>query len=147
MTFDGVSRRRSRLRSRSLLVGLGGALLLVGAGVALRWPVLLRGLWPCPFRAVTSLPCPTCGLTRVLLLLAEGRVVEALHLAPLPALLLGGALSLGLFEALRMLLQQDSLDLVLTRWLRPSPVRWSLAVVAGLLWAYAIARSLHTGAP
>lgn len=147
MTPEGVNRPWWRLCSRSLLVGLGGALLLVGAGAALRWPVLLRGLWPCPFRAVTSLPCPTCGLTRVLLLLAEGRVAEALRLAPLPTLLLGVALSLGLVEALRLLRRRDSLDLLLTRWLRPSPVRWSLAGLAGLLWSYAIARSLHTGAP
>ncbi|MFZ9888393.1 MAG: DUF2752 domain-containing protein [Myxococcota bacterium] len=147
MIDDDAKLPRPRGISLSLWAGLGGAALLLGAQVALRWPSVLRVLWPCPFRAVTTLPCPTCGLTRVLLLLAKGQPLEALTLAPLPTLVLGGALTLGAGEALRGLLRRQSLDSLLTRWLRHRPVRWSAAVFAVVLWGYAIARSLHTGAP
>jgi uncharacterized protein DUF2752 len=52
----------------------------------------------CPFRLVTGLPCPFCGLTRSLFALGRGRVGDSLHLSPLgfaapfAALLLGGLL-------------------------------------------------------
>ncbi len=39
-------------------------------------------LWICPFRAVTSLPCPGCGLTRAASALATGRWAQALQFHP-----------------------------------------------------------------
>ena len=49
----------------------------------------------CPFRALTGIPCPTCGATRALAALASGRFVEAVRLNPLVvALLVLGALYL-----------------------------------------------------
>ena len=37
----------------------------------------------CRFRALTGIPCPTCGSTRALLALGRGRVFEALTHNPL----------------------------------------------------------------
>ncbi len=42
---------------------------------------------PCAFRAIFSMPCPTCGATRAFVLLAGGDVFGALWFAPLPTLL------------------------------------------------------------
>lgn len=47
-------------------------------------PGLLR---PCLFKAVTGLPCLTCGLTRCSLALLEGRPAEAFHWHPVATLL------------------------------------------------------------
>jgi len=43
---------------------------------------LAAWLPPCPFRTLTELPCPGCGITRALLALAQLRIGEALALHP-----------------------------------------------------------------
>jgi len=37
----------------------------------------------CPFKAVTGLPCPGCGMTRAFLHLADGDIAGAFHFHPL----------------------------------------------------------------
>ncbi|MBX6423747.1 DUF2752 domain-containing protein [Thermosulfurimonas sp. F29] len=46
----------------------------------------------CPFRRMTGLPCPGCGMTRALWALSGGRVREALVLNPFSVIILGLAL-------------------------------------------------------
>lgn len=41
------------------------------------------GPLPCPFREVTGLPCPFCGMTHSLLALGGGDLRESVHLNPL----------------------------------------------------------------
>ncbi|WP_426573014.1 DUF2752 domain-containing protein [Aquihabitans sp. McL0605] len=57
-----------------------GALACVGAGAAL---LALRTISihapPCPFRTVTGLPCPGCGMTRLADAVAHGRLHTAVH--------------------------------------------------------------------
>jgi hypothetical protein len=55
--------------------------------------VLLAGILPCPFHAVTGLPCPGCGMSRAAKCVFRGALREAHwhHPLILPALL-GGAL-------------------------------------------------------
>ena len=43
-------------------------------------------LWACPFKAVTGVPCPGCGLTRAALALVHGQVRTALWINPLSVL-------------------------------------------------------------
>jgi hypothetical protein len=70
-------------------------------GAATGPPSRRRGGWIdsvpvlCPFRRVTGLLCPGCGLTRATLHLLHGRVRTALDYHPLaPALLLAGIVAL-----------------------------------------------------
>jgi hypothetical protein len=67
--------------------------------------VLLRPFWlavapmlpPCPFRALTGVPCPSCGTTRAAISLLHGDVIASLADNPLASLagiafVVGGAL-------------------------------------------------------
>ncbi|MEO8694318.1 MAG: DUF2752 domain-containing protein [Acidimicrobiales bacterium] len=62
------------------------------AGVALFAPTLLRpgahGPVLCPFRRVTGVWCPTCGMTRAFAWMAHGDLHESLRYHPLAPVLL-----------------------------------------------------------
>jgi len=120
--------------------------------VALLWGVVavcsvaLRPVWlalaplapRCPFRALTGVPCPTCGTTHAAVALLNGKVGGAFAANPLAAAA-GVAFAVGglvapIWAALRLPVPQ--LTSPLPRWAR-------LAIVGALLadWAYVIARS------
>jgi hypothetical protein len=48
----------------------------------------------CPLRAVTGVPCPSCGITRALALLERGHLAAAVRLHPFAPLVLPLALAL-----------------------------------------------------
>jgi hypothetical protein len=90
----------------------------------------------CVFRAVTGVPCPTCGATRATLALASGEVGLAFRYNPLisaawlllPAVLLGGAV----FRP-----RWHSLSPAVRRWAARGVVL--VLVVAGMAnWVYVI---------
>ncbi len=69
-------------------------------GLALRdlWPTAAGLLPHCTFKALTGLPCPTCGTTRAALAMLQGRLVDAFAANPLSAaagavFVVGGALA------------------------------------------------------
>ena len=56
-----------------------------------------RGLpWLCPLRSLFGLPCPTCGMTRSVVLSLHGECGRAAALNPAGPLLVFGLLALGL---------------------------------------------------
>lgn len=71
---------------------------------ALLSALALRPLWlaiapllpPCPFRALTGIPCLSCGTTRAAVAMLHGRPLDALLLNPLAALAGAAFLSGGL---------------------------------------------------
>ena len=64
---------------------LAGSLLL--PLVAFDWVTAPNSLVLCPLRAVTGIPCPSCGLTRALAHLERGQWAEALKFHPFSPLL------------------------------------------------------------
>ena len=71
---------------------LAGSLLL--PLLAFDWVTSPRSLVLCPLRAVTGIPCPSCGLTRALAHLERGHLAQALKFHPFSPLILVLALAL-----------------------------------------------------
>jgi uncharacterized protein DUF2752 len=105
---------------------------------AARFLPLLDVPYECPFRALTGLPCPTCGMTHAFVHLARGEVSLALHASPAGALL--AALAWG-FAAAAVVRLAAAL-----RWPSPSPGlarALALTCAAALLanWAFLVVAS------
>lgn len=66
----------------------------------------------CMFKAVTHLPCPSCGATRAIMLLLNGHIAESLLLNPLGAILLVALVVVPLWLAADLLMKKESLH----RW-------------------------------
>jgi hypothetical protein len=56
----------------------------------------------CPFRALTGLPCASCGMTHAFVALARGDLAGAWSASPLGALLAGGAWLYAVLDLLRV---------------------------------------------
>ena len=113
-----------------------GTVLGLGATVALAAPDLIRLLPACVFRALTGLPCPSCGSTRAVLALADGRLLAALAHNPLAILVLGGA-AIYLGYALGAILRL--VPRVRTGWLTPPmpvPLRVGLPALLMANWIW-----------
>lgn len=91
--IDPLDRRAHAVGQGALtLVGLG-VVLLAGRTVGVHAP-------PCPFRSITGIPCPGCGMTRLADAVAHGHLERALHadgagVAVLVVLLVLGAVHLA----------------------------------------------------
>ena len=70
------------------------AILVLAAALPIAATIALQtGLtYPCPFRVLVGIPCPTCGMTRSLAALGSFHFIEALRFSPL--LIIGGACGL-----------------------------------------------------
>ena len=67
----------SKQRLRYCLIEAGK---LLGVGIAYAIWVLFTGWYiPCPFRLVTGLKCPGCGISHYYIALLHGNLVEAYH--------------------------------------------------------------------
>jgi hypothetical protein len=117
--------------------------------VALLWGVLaassllLRPFWlalapllpACPFRALTGVPCLSCGTTRAAMALLDGRVVDALLVNPLAALAGLGFIAGGIIAPVWALL---GLKVPSVPPVAPRALRIALALVLLAGWAWVI---------
>ena len=77
---------------------------VAAVGVLAVWdPAVHGGPVLCPMRRLTAIPCPGCGLTRALGVLARGHVADALTLHPLVWLVVVDAAVLWVLTARRRL--------------------------------------------
>ena len=72
--------------------------------LAARLLPLLELPYDCPFRALTGLPCATCGMTHAFVHLAHGEATAALAASPLGAMLAACAWLLAAVDAVRLAL-------------------------------------------
>lgn len=92
------------------------------------------GLPPCGFENATGLPCLTCGMTTAFSLAADGRLVSALRVQPMGALL---AVSVAVLLLLCGYAAASGLNLrPLASALTQAPVLITLAGVLIAAWAY-----------
>lgn len=92
----------------------------------------------CPFRALTGLPCATCGMTHAFVALAHGDPGGAWSASPLGALLAGGAWLYAVLDLGRVALSIP--------WPRLSERAWRAMAVgvvgaAAINWAWMLFRA------
>jgi len=115
-------------------------------GVVAVCSLLLRPFWlmlapfvpACPFRAITGIPCPTCGTTHAALALLNGRLGDAFSANPLAALAGVGLVVGGLIAPVWATFNGPVPEI-------PTPLpRWARAAIVAVLlagWAYLIMKS------
>ena len=103
-------------------------------GLVAPWLPPLPG---CPLKALTGMPCATCGLTRCVLALGQGRWREAFHWHPA---------AVGVLALLPLLGAWDLVRAVRDRPYPPLPrgLGWRLLAAALLLgtWVLQVARGI-----
>lgn len=125
---NGQSRRSDRLRA---WIMFGGTSAIFAASV-LWHPQDDGGLVLCPFRAMTGLPCPGCGLTRAFCAIGRGEIERALHFNIISPIVFLGAVVVWLY-AVSVLLKIDPLRDLLAR-LRPGARVWQATLVLLAVW-------------
>jgi len=109
----------SLLHEREVRIASGGMVAIAAA-----WPVLpFHPSVACPFRAITGIPCPFCGLTRAVVAAVHGHVATSLAFNPAGIVVLVLAAVAILRPAL------------LTRVRTPV---WALLTIVGALWLWNI---------
>ena len=97
----------------------------------------LPPLPPCPFKALTGIPCASCGLTRCVLALGAGKWAEAFHWHPPAVVALALMPLLGAWDLRRAWRGRPYPPL-------PEALGWRLLAAALLLgtWALQVARGI-----
>ena len=122
-----------RVRRRRRLLAACGAALAAGLLYAL-WLRLTGLALPCPFRAVTGLLCPGCGVTSLCLALLRGDLPAAWAANPVLLLLLPPLGALALRMAVRYVREGRTAG---PRW--ENALLWAMIAV---LAAWGVARNL-----
>jgi len=87
----------------------------------------------CPFRALTHLPCPGCGMTRAFCALFHGELWRAIKFNALSPLLFLAAI-LAWARAAATVFRQERVRLYLARLPRPTPFATKLMLALVIVW-------------
>ena len=136
MTFT-LLRGEPRYRVPRTAIVAAATLVALGVAVAAT-PGYERGPVICPFRAVTGLPCPTCGLIRAAGHILRGELAAAYKTNPFSA----AAMTVAAPLLLLLWIGNATRGLVLRVDARPRErtAAWALTAVALMAnWAYVLA--------
>jgi len=124
---------RTMTSSEHQLAWIWGGLVLATVALSPLWIHLAPMLRPCVFREVTGIPCPSCGTTRGVLALIDGRPLEALTLNPLMAAGFAAFLAGGVIAPIWAwrVGQVPNIEHPVPMWLRVSIV---LVIIANWIW-------------
>jgi hypothetical protein len=117
-----------RERPNQIALGLiySGLVLVILIGIAgVSRIIIFRNLFPglssnpvqfyiCPFKAITGLPCLTCGTTRAMLALAQLNISHAIKMNPLICLSVFMILAWGLYEFIQKIFRTRYLTVRVT---------------------------------
>jgi hypothetical protein len=98
---------RKRIYRLLGLLSLAGYAWLVWNSAGLISGKLVPGV--CMFKAITHIPCPSCGATRAIILFLHGDLVRSLLLNPLGALLFIALIVVPIWLLADLLLKKESL--------------------------------------
>ena len=125
----GARRDSDRLRRALFVLPLTSAVFAVSA----TWRASeLPGVVLCPFRALTGLPCPGCGMTRAFCSIGHGELAGAFGYNALAPFVFAGALLLWA-HALATVLKLDGARAALER-LRPNERAARFMLAVALAW-------------
>ena len=115
---------------------LWGSLLSASALIASGWLISDIPTPLCPLHALTSIPCPTCGMTRATTALLHGDLAGALAWNPLMTVVMIGAALYVLYSAVVVIGNLPRL-----RWMPPTPkesrwIRISVTLLLAANWGY-----------
>lgn len=135
MKPDAV-RRSDRTEAGSLaLDGALAGLAVLALGISLCVPPgALPALPLCPFRELTGLPCPGCGMTRAFCAIGHGEFGKALALNPFSFVFYGAALALLGWPLARRRFPGALARVVQSRWFAGLPLALVLAMWAFGAW-------------
>jgi hypothetical protein len=94
--------------------------MVIPVGTVQHGPIL------CPFRLVTGLPCPGCGLTRSWVYLFHGQLAESLYYHPLGPI--------AAIAAILFVLGVHKRFPDVWRWIQSPPVTKAIAAVWIVVW-------------
>lgn len=103
--------RQVRRRKVLLLLALTGGI-AAACALGLTTPGVVSAGYPtiCPFRTLTGVPCPGCGMAHGIACAAVGRLGDAVRYNPFSPLVLAGALLLWLVLLYDVLLEKGLLE-------------------------------------
>lgn len=122
----GANRARIIGQSALGLVGLG-AVLLAGRAVSVHAP-------PCPFRALTGVPCPGCGMTRLADAVAHARIGEAAGADLAGVAILGVLVVIAVTYLVRVVIRKDEPP----SWMRSPLLVIGLGLLVAIHWVTTI---------